>query len=172
MKKYIAKDKLAYEDGYLMTEDGTVVSIVGRPIDIELRELAHMADVLAFIDEHEDEIAKAKVEGEMPAFAPVPDSRIELKKKNGTPKLDEYVDNVKAIVEEIEDNSKVEEANKIANEMIELIDMAESDKVLVDMDAGHLCKLPCNPLELNKEGIVSIVFAWVESKETIKAVGA
>ena len=166
MIKYVPKENLSYEKGYLIDAEGNVVNnraLVEQAIRVDI-----MAQMVVFYQENKQEV-DAYVDSEKPVMKLQKDKPyvvVDTKTEN----LDSCIEMVKGVFDDIED---VESARKIQsqmNDMPELIDFITSDSVLIDYDHCTTERIPINILNIELDDLQKMMTLYYDNHDKMRAI--
>lgn len=169
MMRFIDKKELSFKNGYIC--EGDMIVAIDDKVIHQVNSLEHIADTVNFVLDNKDKIDAALNPTELPKYKPVNNTMIKTETK--TPKLDEYTETIKGIIDELETKGANEEMEEIINKYcIDLIEWLNADEIIVNDDCQLPRKLEANPLDMDVDHVVSIIQLFVELSDEVEAVTA
>ena len=166
MIKYVPKENLSYEKGYLVDAEGNVVNnraLVEQAIRVDI-----MAQMLKFYRDNQQEV-DAYVDSEKPVMKLQKDSpNVEI--KTVTDNLDSYIETIKGVFDDIEDIEVARKIQNQMNDMPELIEFITSNAVLIDYDHCTTERIPINILKLDLDDLQRMLTIYYNNHDKMRAI--
>lgn len=166
MIKYVPKENLSYEKGYLIDAEGNVVN--NRALVEQATRVDIMTQMVVFYQKNKQEV-DAYVDSEKPVMK-LQSNKPHVVIETETENLDSYIETIKGCFNDIED---IESARKIQdqmNDMPELIEFITHDSVLIDYDHCTTERIPVNILKLDLDDLQRMLTIYYDNHDKMRAI--